>query len=238
MSKMLAKSRMTRVLGVTSTGFPIYLICGAENGDNDGGDGSNSGTDSDKDKDANPEGDPSGDGAAIQPKMYSEEDYNTILRRLNAADEAKGKAEKRLQEMDDAERSELEKAQRDLQVAQQKLEHLEKENLRGKIANAILQYPGFTWHDPEVVLQLVDMDDLDVDQETGKVKGVKDALTKLSKDKPFLLKGKTQQDDKDKDSKNGTGAQNGASGHSPQSGQPDEKNKRREEMAKKYKLRR
>jgi len=238
MSKMLAKSRMTRVLGVTSTGFPIYLICGAENDANGSGEGSSSGTDDDKDtKTTSEEGSSGGTDEVPAPKSYSEEEFETILRRLRAADEAKGKAGKRLQEMDDAEKSELEKAKRDLQVAQQELANLKQENLRGKIANAILQYPGFTWHDPEVVLQLVDMDDLEVDQDTGKVKGVKDALTKLAKDKPFLLKGKT--DDKSKDNQqNGTaGQQAGASGHSPQNTKPDDKNARRDEMKRKYKIR-
>ena len=71
------------------------------------------------------------------------------------------------------------------------------------------------------------------DAETGAVKGVKDALNKLAKDKPYLLKGKTG------DKKEGGGAgTNGASGHNPAGGgDTADKNKVRQKLASKYKLR-
>lgn len=239
MSMSLAKARESRVLGISSIGLPIYAICGAEgeeeetdkNGTGEGGNGGGDGTGADG-KDSQGTGEEA-------PRSYTAEEYETILRRMRAADEAKGKAEKRLQELDDAEKSELEKANRDLADAKARIAQMEKDITKGKMANAILQFPGYTWHDPEVVLQVIDMDLIDIDEESGKVKGVKQALDKLAKEKPYLLKGKTGSGSGDggKDGgSNGAGQKVGSSGHSPGSERPDDKNARRKELAAKYKL--
>jgi hypothetical protein len=101
----------------------------------------------------------------------------------------------------------------------------------------ILKHPGYIWHDPEVVLALVDMDSIEIDEETGKVTGVNDALKKLAASKPFLLKGKNP----DGGGQGGGGSANGgkpagSSGTNPSGGTPNNAEKRREELAKKYKL--
>lgn len=229
MSKMLAKERMTRVLGISSTGFPIYVIQGSE-GENEG---TNEGKPEEKEKEGGDGGGTTeGTAEAPQPQVVSREEYETILRRLNAADQAKGAAEKRLREIDDADKSELEKAKRDLEEIKKRAEAAEAAALQAKLANEILKFPGFIWHDPEAVLRLVDMEMISVDED-GKVTGVKDALNKLAKDKAYLLKGK--QGDKDKSGGAGT---NGASGHNPAgAGDTTDANKQRDKLRQKYKLR-
>lgn len=232
MSKMLAKERMTRVLGISSTGFPIFPIRGSEGEEDEGkqgeGDGGKEGTSGQTGG--------TGEGGSTAPPpvtTISLEEHETILRRLAAADKAKGEAEKRLKELDDADKSELEKAQRDLKEMQDRLEKAEAAALSAKLSSEILKFPGYTWHDPEAVLKMVDMDTITVDAETGAVKGVNDALKKLAKDKPYLLKGK--QGDEKKDGKTGG---NGASGHNPGGGgETADKNKVRAKLANKYKLR-
>src|SRR5213596_2700649 len=104
MSKMLAKERMIRVLGTASTGFPIYPIGGSE-GENEGGTGENN------------EGEKGGEGGSTggtgeggtqvteQPKVVTAEEHDTILRRLQAADKAKGEFEKKLREIEDKDKS-------------------------------------------------------------------------------------------------------------------------------------
>lgn len=234
MSMKLAKARESRVLGIASNGFPIYPIFGAEPGDDVDKD---KGTDSGEKQDGGEGGEGtggSGTETSTTPDLVTREEYEKVLRRMQAADEAKGKAEKRIRELDDAEKSELEKAQRDLNEAQRRAEAAEAAAHKALLSMEILKFPGFVWHDPEVVLALVDMDSIEV-AEDGKVKGVKDALSKLAKEKPFLLKGKPEGSGSEDGKKTG-GQQNGASGHNPQNTKPDDKNARRGELAKKYRL--
>jgi hypothetical protein len=230
MSMMLAKERMNRVLGISSTGFPILPIRGAEGDENEG----NGSTDGSKEGEGGNSGG-TGDGGQVteQPKVVSLEEHERILARMQAADKAKGEFEKKLREIEDKDKSEVEKLKRDYEEALAKLKKAEQEALSAKLSNEILKFPGFVWHDPEAVLRLVDMDAIEVDAETGAVKGVKDALTKLAKDKPYLLKGK-QGDEKKKDN----AGSNGPSGHNPGGGGDTvDKNKRRTELSAKYKLR-
>ena len=234
MSTKLAKERMTRVLGVSSTGFPIYAISGSE-GENEGS--GNEGTEG-KEKDGS-EGGTGGSGGdsgqnTPQPKMVSEEEFQTILRRLEAADKAKGEMEKRLRAIDDKDKSELEKAKQELQELKDRADRAEAAALQARLAAEILRFPGFVWHDPEAVLKMVDMEMISVDPDTDKVVGVKDAINKLAKDKPYLLKGKQDGDNK----KSGGAGTNGASGHNPAGGgDTTDKNKLRDELRKKYKVR-
>jgi hypothetical protein len=232
MSMRLAEERKRRIIGIASTGRLIYTISGSE-GENDSGDG--------KEKEGeNTEGTggsgSAGDGSSAtdgssQPEMISREEYNLVLRRIDAADRAKGEMERRLRAIDDKDKSELDKAKRDLEEITRRAEEAEAAALQAKLANEILKFPGFVWHDPEAVLRMVDMEMISVDDD-GKVTGVKDALTKLSRDKAYLLKGK----DSDKKTKEGAGTA-GASGHNPAgSGDTSDKNKKREELVKKYKL--
>lgn len=232
MSMRLAKSRMNRVLGIASTGFPIYAISGSE-GDNDGSTGDNK--EGDKEGTGDGTGGSSGDGGQTteQPKVVTLEEYETIKRRMEAADSEKGKLAKQLRDIEDKDKSEVDKLKRDFEEAQAELRKAREEALAAKLSSEILKFPGFVWHDPEAVLRLVDMEMISVD-ESGAVKGVKDALNKLAKDKPYLLKGK-----QDKDGKGSSGAgTNGASGHNPAGGgDTTDKNKRRDELRSKYKVR-
>jgi hypothetical protein len=245
MSMKLAKERESRVLGISSVGLPIYSISGAEpdgaddetgKAGADGGNGGGNGGDGGTGKEGEPSGD-GGDGAEVS-RQYTADEYLALERRLKAADEAKGKFEKRLNEIDQATLSETEKLKQDLAKAQEQIVALETEKTKAKMANAILQFPGYTWHDPEVVLQVVDMDLIEFDDETGKVKGVKGALDKLAKEKPYLLKGKTSgSGGSGSGTNNGAGTKVGSSGHSPNGeGRPDDKNAQRKALAKKYKL--
>lgn len=233
MSMMLADERRKRVLGIASTGFPIYAISGSE-GENDGGNGDT------KEKEKEGEGGSTGgtgEGGTTTtdtPRVVTLEEYETIKRRMDAADAEKGKLAKQLRDIEDKDKSEVEKLKRDFEEAQAELKKAREEALAAKLSSEILKFPGFVWHDPEAVLRLVDMEMISVD-EAGAVKGVKDALNKLAKDKPYLLKGKQ---DKDGEKKSGGAGTNGASGHNPAGGgDTTDKNKRRDELRNKYKVR-
>lgn len=60
---------------------------------------------------------------------------------------------------------------------------------------------GHDWQDPDAVLRLADLTDVEFDEKTNKAIGLKAALDKLAKDKPFLLKPKDDSEDDDKDKK-------------------------------------
>jgi hypothetical protein len=225
MSMTLAQERRTRVLGIMSTGFPIYAISGSE-GDETGGNGDTKTEEKEKEGSTGS----TGETTPPPPVTVTLEEYETIKRRMEAADSEKGKLAKQLREIEDKDKSEVEKLKRDFEEAKAELEKTKAEALAAKLSSEILKFPGFVWHDPEAVLRLVDMETISVD-ETGAVKGVKDALTKLAKDKPYLLKGK-------QDKKNEGAGTNGASGHNPGAGgDTEDKNKVRAKLAQKYKLR-
>ena len=232
MSMMLAEERRKRVIGIASTGRFIFAISGSEgeeegsgnNGENDeGGSGGEGGSGS------------SGSGTTTvteQPKTVTAEEHDTILRRLQAADKAKGEFEKKLREIEDKDKSEVEKLKRDFEELKKERDQAVQEALSAKLSSEILKFPGFVWHDPEAVLRLVDMEMISVDNETGKVNGVRDALNKLAKDKAYLLKSKANEGG----GKNGSGG-NGSSGHNPSGGgDTSDKNKQREKLVSKYKL--
>jgi hypothetical protein len=229
----LAMRPEIRALGWMTDGTPLYPIFGADpeptEKEGEGKEGESGGSEGEGASGGTGAGDPAAQQAAA---VVSLEEFETLKRRLAAADTAKGQAEKRLREIDDANTSELEKAKRDLEELTKRAEAAEAAALRAKLDREILKFPGFIWHDPETVLALVDMEMISVDENTGKVEGVKAALEKLAKAKPFLLKGKSP------DNKGGnSGGSNGPSGQNPAGGDTTDKNKRRADLAQKYKLR-
>ncbi len=222
-----------RAIGWMTDGTPLYPISGADPNPDDeqeeegtGGEGSEGGSG---------EGGSGGAGAQSVPgdPVQLQEMIDTLTRRLAAADRAKGDTEKRLQAYEQKDQSELEKSQAELKKLQERAEAAEAAALRAKLDREVLKFPGFVWHDPETVLALVDMEMISVDDETGKVEGVKAALEKLAKAKPFLLKGKQ---DSGKGGNSGGGT-NGPSGQNPVGGGETDKNKVRDKLAQKYKLR-
>ena len=121
-----------------------------------------------------------------------------------------------------------------------KLEQATAAATRARLEREILKHPGYIWHDPEVVLALVDMDGIQIDEETGKVTGINDALKKLAASKPFLLKGKNP-DGGGQGGGNGNaggtpGKQAGSSGTNPSGGTSTDPEKKREALRAKYKI--
>lgn len=87
---------------------------------------------------------------------------------------------------------ELTKSNETLTTANQKL----------MLENAFLKEAGFDWVDPEAALRLADLSTVEYDEKAGKAIGLNSALTKLAKDKPYLLKPKADEGD-GKDDKDG-----------------------------------
>lgn len=172
-----------------------------------------------KPKDDDEEGsdeDPKG-GDGTKPKVETET-VETLQRKLVNAEEARNRAVDK--------RDELSAEVRDLKAKITKMEKdgspdkaISDENETLKASNATLQATNerlmleialrddtaHNWADPDAVLRLADLTDVDFDAKTNKPRGLKAALDKLAKDKPFLLKPKDDDNDEKKPEPRGTG---------------------------------
>ena len=80
-------------------------------------------------------------------------------------------------------------------------EKLTAANQKLMLENAFLKSGGYDWVDPEAALRLADLSAVEFDEKTNKAMGLESALAKLAKDKPYLLKAKAEDEDKDKGDK-------------------------------------
>lgn len=75
-----------------------------------------------------------------------------------------------------------------------------------RIQNAFLSANQFTWHDAGDALRLADLSDVEIEDD-GTVVGLKEALTKLAREKPHLIKSEAGKDAKD-DKRGSSGSAN------------------------------
>lgn len=184
-------------IGVLPSGRIVWPIAGAAEGDgtddkkddtgsagtgdgntgNAGGDSGSSGGDQGGDK---------------QPASITREEYEALHKRMTAADQRASKAEQDLRALTDKEKSELEKAQRDLQETAAERDQLRETVKTQAVRLAFLTSASdITWHDPEDALAMAmrDLKDIEV-AEDGTVdrNRVKAAAQSLAKSKPYLVK--------------------------------------------------
>jgi hypothetical protein len=146
---------------------------------------------------------------APEPKSFDQE-YVDSLRSESAKYRKRAQdAEAKVKEHDQAQMGELEKAQADAAIAEKRSEQLT--NLLGaeRTRNAVtLEATKMKFQDPSDALAMIDIDDLNYDEETGKpsTKSVQGALGKLAKAKPYLIEGVTSPGSADGGADGGTGA--------------------------------
>jgi hypothetical protein len=170
----------------TWQGRNVYPIFGAEG--EEGGEGEPNGeSDDDDTTETGEDGEDGGTG------QVSREDFDKLRRQLSAADKGRSAAEKRLKEIDDANKDELTKAT-------ERAEELTKQNAKQaeeiaglRLQNAFLSADTkITWHDPADALALAERQGYlaEVIGEDGKVDTgkLKTKLTELAKAKPHLVK--------------------------------------------------
>lgn len=233
MNQRFTNARMMRVLGTLPDGNHIYPIFGAEDPPGDGGNGGNSGssgTNADPPKDgdggnanAGGDGNKNGEGGdPPKPDTVSKEEYDTAVRRANAADKSKSELQKKLDDLDKAKLGEKERAEKERDDEKKAHEATAAALRQTRLENKFLASNKYNWHDPETALALVDLTDVEIDED-GKVKGLEAAMKKLAEAKPFLVK---SGDDTPK---------NGASGGTPKPpGGGDKGSAARAALEKKY----
>jgi hypothetical protein len=186
MSQRLIEERQRRILGITAAGKLIPVISGSDSAPL-------------SDPTLNPPVeappvDPASGGtgvldpAAAPPagKTYSEAEYAALQRRMQAADGTAAQYQAKLKEFEDANKSEIERAQSAAQEAIARAEAAEQALLQEKVNNAFLISNKHTWHDPETALQLLDQSAIEI-ADDGSVRGIDAAIEALAKQKPFLI---------------------------------------------------
>jgi len=190
MNQRFTNARMMRVLGRFSDGTAIYPIYGAEDppkNEGDGG-GASGGDPSKNEGGSGGEGKGEGDGGdPPKPKTVSQDDFDTLQKRLNAADKAKGDLQKKLDDLDKAKLGEKERAEKERDEAKALAASTAAELRSSQLKIKFLSSNKYNWHDPETALALVDLSDVEVGED-GKVTGLEAAMKKLADSKPFLVK--------------------------------------------------
>lgn len=155
-------------------------------------DGSNTGTGTTPD--------PSAQSGAVNPdtgRVYTAQEYEALRARMQAADQNRAKFEQELRQLKDKDLPELEKLKRDHAEAVARAEAAEQKARDRAIHNSFLQDNTHEWHSPQRALQLLDMSKVDYDEESGEVRGLKDAINALAKSDPWLLKPKADENSGD-----------------------------------------
>ncbi len=214
MSQRLIRSsqRLTEEIALIN-GIPFLPIKGSEDDDDKTGDNKTGDDDGDDDDD---------DDKDDKPKGVSQEAYDKLKRRMQAADRAKNEAvakakkadelQAKIDEIEGKDKTDGEKALADLTKSQGDLDkvtknrdELKERNQELLIENAFLKNTKFKWHDVNAAMKLLDLDDVEIDDD-GEIDGLDKAIKALAKSHAFLIK----DDDEDDEDRQPVGA--GASG--------------------------
>jgi hypothetical protein len=189
----------------------IYALMGAE-GEGDPAE------DDDEDPEDEEEDEPD---ESKKPKATdSDPEKDALKRRMKAADRRAAAAETKLRELDDKDKSELEVQTRRVNELEAENEKLLETNKTLRRERLFLGSNTVTWHDPEIAMSKLDWDNI-IDED-GEVdhSALNKAITGLAKEKAFLVKKDTADDDANRPN---TSQQQQASGGKVGSGKKNSK---------------
>jgi hypothetical protein len=199
-------------------GTPLYPVFGAEPDDDSGDDDDDDNDDDDNDEhDEDDDEDESKKDESKKPprKSKPKETPDQKVRRLNAEmkqrRETNEALEAKIRAIEDKDKSELEIATRDRDEATSKIGKMEATLANLAFENAFLKLDSgkYSWHDPEVALELLRKDDSLVVGDDGSVDGLAEAVKELAKKKSYLLK-KESDDSEDEESTRQGGSATGS----------------------------
>lgn len=126
---------------------------------------------------------------AVLAQRLKEANDESAARRHKAKELEAANAElaAKLKEFQDKDKSELERAQGDLETTKKQLDQANETIMQLRIQNAFLGSNKHQWQSAEAAQRLADLSDVKIDDD-GKVTGLDKALDKLAKDHPYLLK--------------------------------------------------
>jgi hypothetical protein len=171
--------------------------------DDEGGDDEDDSSDDDADKGDDDKDDQKDDDKSSSDDKVDRAEYERVKRHRAAADRRNAEltAENtRLKSENESLKADGKKSdgpseretqlERDVQNRDQQIQEL-------RIHNAFLAANTFQWHDPADALRLADLRDVEI-EEDGTVVGLKEALQKLAREKPHLIKSDKKDEPKGK----------------------------------------
>lgn len=175
-------------IGFTSAGKAIWPIMGgSEPSVETGSDSGNSGAGPEQGTTSGAT-DSSDSGAEKTGSTVAQSEYDALMRRMQAADKRASEEAERRKQLEDRDKGELEKAQEKTKELEQSVQAKDQEIMNLRLQNAFLTDTSYTWHDPGDVLKFIAGDDTVTIDDNGNVQGMKAALDKLAKSKPYLVK--------------------------------------------------
>src|SRR5919197_1258233 len=188
----------------------LWLPWGADGQDDD----TDESVDDDQDGDDGGQDDDQDQSATVPRSELLElqKKFDDLRRHLSAADKNKSAAQKKLDELQRKDRTDLENAQADLQRVQEEGQEWKGKFLSLARTNAFLvasAQANVQWHDQVVAQAAANLADLEVD-DSGSVEGIDAVIKKLSKDKPFLVRTAEDSDDGDTEQRPKSGSRVGA----------------------------
>ena len=176
-------------------GKPIWPVLGGAEDDADGSSGAGGSDGSDADADENGNGDEGNgtesDGSESQSEgdgkeTVSKAEFDRITARMKAADQRASAAENKIKKIEDAEKTDLERATSENEELKTSLSEKDSRIQDLTMELAFFKSNKVDWHDPALARKEIDMALVTVDDD-GTVRGMDKALEKLAKDKPFLV---------------------------------------------------
>lgn len=133
-----------------------------------------------------PEGSPSATPAAPPPAVVSQEEYDALKNRLQAADRNRQAAQNELAQIRDKDMPELARLQRDHAAITEQNQRLTSQLQEQAVELAFLRDNKVKWKDGAAALKLLDRSNIQVGED-GTVDGVKLASEKLAKQYPWMV---------------------------------------------------
>lgn len=186
-------------MGYRKDGTPFYAILGAApDGDEDDPDEDEDDGDGDEDEGDDDDDADLADLDAKAKEKVKEARLESIKRRdaLKAQKAELTAAKIKLKEFEDKDKSELDRTKGDAEDYKGRAEKAEESNTRLRVENAFLLSSKQTWHNPQAALRLLDLSEVEIDDD-GKIDGLKEAVDKLIKEEPYLLKKDNEDEDED-----------------------------------------
>lgn len=178
---------------------PIYGAEGeGESGSSGAGEGTQGGEGQGQGGATSPPAPPTGnEGGDPQKKIAAQQEE--IQRHFSARQKAEGERDELQKWKDEQERktkTDVENLQTDLKSAKDTIAQLTSTNQSLMIENAFLQANTHEWHNPKRALASADLTAVTIKDGVVDEKALKDALDKLAKEEPYLVKPKEGEKDK------------------------------------------
>ena len=157
-----------------------------------------------------------------KPININPDDFNKAVKDRDTAQAELAALQAEKQQREDADaaaeaatRSKEENQAKEIEKLTEENKNLTLVNTENLIELAILKNAKYQWVNHDNVTKLIDRSEIKIDAKTGKVEGVEDALKKLAKENPHLLKTNGSNDDGNQNGGFGSGTTQQSSGITP-----------------------